>query len=76
METNWVTLSPPFTQRFQILDSDGVFLREVGVVSSETLQDGRRFTKSEFNEPSGVAASLDGSRVYVVDTGNHRIKVD
>lgn len=61
--------------RVQILDSDGVFLREVGVVSSETLQDGRRFTKSEFNEPSGVAASLDGSRVYVVDTGNHRIKV-
>ncbi|XP_047490814.1 RING finger protein nhl-1-like [Penaeus chinensis] len=61
--------------RVQILDSDGVFLREVGVVSSETLKDGRRFTKSEFNEPSGVAASLDGSRVYVVDTGNHRIKV-
>lgn len=59
----------------QILDGDGVFLREVGVVSSETLQDGRRYTKSEFNEPTGVAASLDGSRVYVADAGNHRIKV-
>ncbi|KAK8739122.1 hypothetical protein OTU49_003492 [Cherax quadricarinatus] len=61
--------------RVQILDGDGVFLREVGVVSSETLQDGRRYTKSEFNEPTGVAASLDGSRVYVADAGNHRIKV-
>ncbi|XP_069160839.1 tripartite motif-containing protein 3 isoform X2 [Procambarus clarkii] len=61
--------------RVQILDGDGVFLREVGVVSSQTLQDGRRYTKSEFNEPTGVAASLDGSRVYVADSGNHRIKV-
>ncbi|KAG7168591.1 RING finger protein nhl-1-like 2, partial [Homarus americanus] len=61
--------------RVQILDGDGVFLREVGVVSSETLQDGRRYTKTEFNEPTDVAASLDGSRVYVADAGNHRIKV-
>ncbi|XP_066939256.1 tripartite motif-containing protein 2-like isoform X3 [Macrobrachium rosenbergii] len=61
--------------RVQILDSDGVFLREVGVVSSETLGDGQRYTKSEFNEPTGVAASLDGSKVYVADAGNHRIKV-
>ena len=58
-----------------MLDSDGVFLRELGVISSETLQDGRRYTKTEFNEPTGVAASLDGSRVYVADAGNHRIKV-
>ena len=58
-----------------MLDGDGVFLRELGVVSSETLQDGRRYTKTEFNEPTGVAASLDGSRVYVADAGNHRIKV-
>lgn len=61
--------------RVQVLDSDGVFLRELGVVSSETLQDGRRYTKTEFYEPTGVAASLDGSRVYVADSGNHRIKV-
>ncbi|XP_068217239.1 tripartite motif-containing protein 2-like isoform X2 [Palaemon carinicauda] len=61
--------------RVQILDSDGVFLREVGVVTSETLCDGQRYTKSEFNEPTGVAASLDGSKVYVADAGNHRIKV-
>lgn len=61
--------------RVQVLDSDGVFLREFGVVSSETLQDGRRYTKTEFNEPTGVAVSLDGSRVYVADAGNHRIKV-
>lgn len=61
--------------RVQILDGDGVFLREVGVVSSETLGDGQRYTKSEFNEPTGVAASLDGSKVYVADAGNHRIKV-
>lgn len=61
--------------RVQVLDSDGVFLRELGVVSSETLQDGRRYTKTEFNEPTGVAVSQDGSLVYVADAGNHRIKV-
>nr|XP_045612732.1 RING finger protein nhl-1-like [Procambarus clarkii] len=69
-----LSLTPHASLR-QILDGDGVFLREVGVVSSQTLQDGRRYTKSEFNEPTGVAASLDGSRVYVADSGNHRIKV-
>ncbi|XP_064112578.1 RING finger protein nhl-1-like isoform X4 [Macrobrachium nipponense] len=61
--------------RVQILDSDGVFLKELGVVTSVTLGDGQRYTKSEFNEPTGVAASLDGSKVYVADAGNHRIKV-
>ncbi|KAK7020631.1 hypothetical protein SK128_019457 [Halocaridina rubra] len=61
--------------RVQVLDGDGVFLREVGVISCETLRDGHRYTKSEFNEPTGVAASLDGSKIYVADAGNHRIKV-
>ncbi|KAK4306586.1 hypothetical protein Pmani_021593 [Petrolisthes manimaculis] len=61
--------------RVQVLDGDGVFLREIGLVTSETLQDGHRYTKTEFNEPTGVAASLDGSRIYVADSGNHRVKV-
>ncbi|XP_076066660.1 uncharacterized protein LOC143040014 isoform X2 [Oratosquilla oratoria] len=61
--------------RVQILDNDGVFLKEMGIINSETLRDGHRYTKSEFTEPTGVAASLDGSKIYIADAGNHRVKV-
>ena len=50
-------------------------MKELGVVSSLTLHDGLRYTKTELNEPTGVAVSPDGAKVYVADAGNNRIKV-
>ena len=60
----------------KVLDSDGLFLREMGVVTSEELgPGGKLYTKREFNEPAAVAASVDGNMVYVADSANHRIRV-
>lgn len=56
------------TKDVKIYDGEGKFLRRIG-------------GPKEFHRPSGIAASPDGERVYVVDTGGvdrkveHRIRV-
>ena len=59
----------------QVLDRDGVFVRELGRVMQMTLPGGRLYQKREFNEPTGVAVSSSGDRIAVCDFGNCRIKV-
>lgn len=58
-----------------MLNKDGVFVREVGLVSQMNLPDGKLYQRREFNEPTGVAVSADGSKIAICDFGNCRIKV-
>ena len=45
-----------------------------GDASTTVSQDGYG-TSATFNRPSGIALSSDGSKAYVADTYNHRIRV-
>ncbi|KAL1428054.1 hypothetical protein MTO96_000391 [Rhipicephalus appendiculatus] len=57
----------------QVLDHDGIFLREIGTHAQPENAFNR--SRSMFQEPTGVAVSADGQRVVVCDFGSHRVHV-
>lgn len=54
----------------QVIDpNDGSLIRILGI----TDQQGQKYKRTDFNQPTGIAVSKD--RVVVCDFGNKRIKV-
>lgn len=53
--------------RNKVLDRNGIYFRELGVVSSMTLPGGKLYQKKEFSEPTGVAVRLFYIQAQVED---------
>ncbi len=56
------------------IDTKGNVTTVAGVPGSSGYQNGVA-GQALFNAPTGIAVSEDGHRIYVADTGNHRVRL-
>lgn len=63
-----------YNHKLKMVDIEACSIRTIAGSGSAGLQDGRG-SAVQFSEPSGIAASKDGKKVFICDTNNSVIRV-